>query len=118
MARTYLERRVIKAGIAKSGGSLMSSEDIGNLRVKTFSPVLQATYTLLGIFLFVFGMWVQSRIGNMAVSMGLVLVGFLNAAFGIHGRPRLVSTIGGLDLDELAGEIAREAPAGGEPRRS
>jgi len=41
----------------------------------------------------------------MAISMGLVLVGFLNVVFAFNGRPRAVSSIEGLDLMALTAEI-------------
>ena len=111
MAKTYIEKRVVEAGrelcerrIGQKGTPI-TADDIRSLSVKTFSPFLQWTYGILGSVIFVFGMWVQYTIGNMAVSMGLVLIGFMNVAFGIHGRPRPVSRIDGLDLMALTAEI-------------
>ena len=111
MGSSYIERRVIAAGRQlcerriEQKGTPITADDIRGLTVKTFSPVLQWTYGILGSVIFVFGMWVQLSIGNMAVSMGLVLIGFLNVAFGVHGRPRPVSRIVGLDLMALTNEI-------------
>ena len=51
-------------------------------------------------------------VGNMAVSMGLVLIGFLNAAYGIHGRPKQATDISGLDFVDLSAEIVREIASG------
>lgn len=111
MGKSYIEKRVIAAGrelcerrMANKGVPI-TAEDIRGLSVKTFSPILQWTYGALGCVIFVFGLWVQLSIGNMAVSMGLVLIGFLNVAFGVHGRPRPVSKIAGLDLMALTNDI-------------
>jgi len=73
-------------------------------------------YIVLGILLFVFGMWFQYMVGNMAVSMGLVLIGFLNAAYGIQGRPKQATDIAGLDFVDLSAQIVREIA--GEERKS
>ena len=113
MAKAYIEKRVIKAGTAlcieriERKGTPISAEDIKGLKVKTFSPVMQAIYGLIGLALFVFGMWVQFQTGNMAVSMGLVLIGFLNVAYGVHGAPKAASRIDGLNLMDLTAEITR-----------
>ena len=118
MARSYIEKRVIKAGVELSQqrisqkGTKIEPDDIKKLRIKTFSPALQGVYVVLGALLFVFGMWVQYMIGNMAVSMGLVLIGFLNAAYGIHGRPKQATDISGLDIVDLSAEIVREIASG------
>lgn len=112
-ARSYIENRVIKAGVELcqqrigQEGTKIEPEDIRTLKVKTFSPFVQGVYIALGALLFVFGMWFQYMVGNMAVSMGLVLIGFLNAAYGIHGRPRQASEIQGLDFADLTAEIVR-----------
>ena len=118
MARSYIEKRVIKAGVELSQqrisqkGTKIELDDIKKLRIKTFSPALQGVYVVLGALLFVFGMWVQYMIGNMAVSMGLVLIGFLNAAYGIHGRPKQATDISGLDIVDLSAEIVRKIASG------
>ena len=118
MPRSYIEKRVIKAGVELSQqrisqkGTKIEPDDIKKLRIKTFSPALQGVYVVLGALLFVFGMWVQYMIGNMAVSMGLVLIGFLNAAYGIHGRPKQATDISGLDIVDLSAEIVREIASG------
>ncbi len=113
MAKSYIEKRVIKAGAQlcieriERKGTPISADDIRGMKVRTFSPVLQAVYVMLGLALFVFGMWVQFESGNMALSMGLVLIGFLNVAYGVHGAPKPVSQIEGLDLMDLTAEITR-----------
>ncbi len=118
MARSYIEKRVIKAGVELSQqrisqkGTTIELDDIKKLRIKTFSPALQGVYVVLGALLFVFGMWVQYMVGNMAVSMGLVLIGFLNAAYGIHGRPKQATDISGLDIVDLSAEIVRKIASG------
>ena len=118
MARSYIEKRVIKAGVELSQqrisqkGTKIELDDIKKLRIKTFSPALQGVYVVLGALLFVFGMWVQYMVGNMAVSMGLVLIGFLNAAYGIHGRPKQATDISGLDILDLSAEIVRKIASG------
>ncbi|OUW19193.1 MAG: hypothetical protein CBD18_01370 [Opitutales bacterium TMED158] len=111
MGKSYIEKRVIAAGRElcelRMGlkGKPITADDIRSLSVKTFPPLVQWMYGVLGAVIFVFGMWVQLSIGNMAVSMGLVLIGFLNVVFGVHGRPRKVAKIAGLDLMELTNEI-------------
>lgn len=112
MSRTFIEKRVIQAGkelrerrIGQKG-TLITADDIRSLKVKTFSPTLQAVYCVLGTVIFVLGLWVQFKSGNMAISVGLVLVGFLNVAYGFNGNPRAVSSIERLDLGALAEEIA------------
>ena len=118
MPRSYIEKRVIKAGVELSQqrisqkGTKIEPDDIKKLRIKTFSTALLGVYVVLGALLFVFGMWVQYMVGNMAVSMGLVLIGFLNAAYGIHGRPKQATDISGLDIVDLSAEIVREIASG------
>ena len=111
MSKTFIEKRVIQAGkelcerrIGQKG-TMITADDIRSLKVKTFPPIMQAVYITLGVMIFVLGLWVQMTRGNMAISMGMVLVGFLNGAFGFNGRPRAVSTIEGLDLMALTAEI-------------
>ncbi len=111
MSRTFIEKRVIQAGkelrerrIGQKGTPI-TADDIRSLKVKTFSPTLQVVYCALGTLIFVLGMWVQFKSGNMAVSVGLVLVGFLNVVFGVNGSPKAVSSIKGLDLMALTAEI-------------
>lgn len=111
MSKTFIEKRVIQAGkelcerrIGQKG-AMITADDIRSLKVKTFPPIMQAVYITLGVMIFVLGLWVQMTRGNMAISMGMVLVGFLNGAFGFNGRPRAVSTIEGLDLMALTAEI-------------
>ncbi len=118
MARSYIEKRVVKAGVElcqkriSRKGMKIEPDDIKKFRIKTFSPALQVVYIVLGILLFVFGMWFQYMVGNMAVSMGLVVIGFLNAAYGINGRPKQAADIDGLDFVDLSAEIVREIAGG------
>jgi len=118
MARSYIEKRLMKAGVElcqqriSEKGTKIEPDDIKKLRIKTFPPALQGVYVALGALLFVFGMWFQYMVGNMAVSMGLVLIGFLNAAYGIHGRPKQATDISGLDFVDLSAEIVREIASG------
>ena len=111
MGKAYIENRVIQAGkelcerrIGQKG-TMITADDIRSLKVRTFSPVMQLIYIVLGVMIFVLGLWVQMTRGMMAISIGLVLVGFLNVAFGVNGRPRAVSRIGGLDLMALTAEV-------------
>ena len=118
MARSYIEKSLIKAGVElcqqriSEKGTKIEADDIKKLRIKTFPPALQGVYVALGALLFVFGMWFQYMVGNMAVSMGLVLIGFLNAAYGIHGRPKQATDISGLDIVDLSAEIVRKIASG------
>lgn len=111
MSKTFIEKRVIQAGRElcerriDQKGTMITADDIHSLKIKTFPPIMQSVYITLGTVIFVLGLWVQLERGNMAISMGLVLVGFLNVAFGFNGRPRAVSTIEGLDLMALTAEI-------------
>ena len=118
MARSYIEKRLIKAGVElcqqriSQKGTKIEPDDIKKLRIKTLPPALQGVYVVLGALLFVFGMWFQYMVGNMAISIGLVLIGFLNAAYGIHGRPKRASDISGLDFVDLSAEIVRMIAVG------
>ncbi len=113
MAKTYIEKRLVRAGSElcneriERKGTAITAEDIRKLKVKTFPPLLQGVYMVLGTMLFVFGMWVQSKIGNMAVSMGLVLIGFLNVVYGWHGRPKAAENLEGLNFSDLTAKITR-----------
>ncbi len=113
MANPFIEKRLIKEGTKlcirriEQEGTMITPSDIKALKVKTFSPILQSVYAILGTILFVFGMWVQFSIGNMPVSMGLLLIGFLNIAYGIQGAPKPASGIEGLDFTNLTAEITR-----------
>ena len=115
---SYIEKSLIKAGVElcqqriSEKGTKIEPDDIKKLRIKTFPPALQGVYVVLGALLFVFGMWFQYMVGTMAVSMGLVLIGFLNAAYGIHGRPKQATDISGLDFVDLSAEIVREIASG------
>ncbi len=118
-----MEKRVIKAGKelcnSRIGqkGTVITADDIRALKVKTFAPAVQITYISLGVILFVFGLWVQYTFGNMATSLGLVLIGFMNIAFGVQGRPKMVSQIDGLDLMDITAEIVNSFVAEQESSR-
>ena len=113
MAKTIIEKRLVNEGVKlceqriEQKGTMVTADDIRAMKVRTFSPALQAVYAILGAILFVFGMWFQFSVGNMAVSMGLVLIGFLNIAYGVNGRPKPASQIPGLDFADLTAEITR-----------
>ncbi len=113
MAKTFLEKRLISEGVKlceqriEQKGTPIAVDDIKALKVKTFSPVLQAVYAAIGTILFVFGIWFQFENGNMAVSMGLVMIGFLNIAYGVHGSPKPASRLGDLNFADLTAEIIR-----------
>ena len=113
MAKTFIEKRLVSEGVKlceqriERNGTAITVDDIKSLVVKTFPPVLQAVYAIIGVVLFVFGIWFQLKNGNMAVSMGLVLIGFLNVAYGINGRPKPASSLGDLNFADLTAEIIR-----------
>ncbi len=113
MANTFIEKRLVDEGVKLCEkridqiGTEITVDDIKSLKIKTFSPVLQSVYVGLGTLLFVFGIWFQFENGNMAVSMGLVMIGFLNVAYGIQGRPKPAVSLSGLDYVELTAEIIR-----------
>ena len=112
MGRHYLERRIIKAGTelceqrVRVKGKPILADDIRNLKVKTDPPVLMGVYFALAIGFFVVGLWAQFQIGNMGVSVMLLLIGTVHAAIGIYGKPRKVSTLEEkIDLMDLTAEI-------------
>lgn len=114
MGKTFIEKRLVNEGVKlceqriDQKGTEITVNDIKALKVKTFSPVLQSIYSFLGVILFVFGIWFQLENGNMAVSMGLVMIGFLNVAYGVHGRPKPAASLGGLNFADLTAEITRD----------
>lgn len=114
MGRNFIEKRVISAGVAlcerriESKGTTISADDLRNIEVKTFSPVLQAFYCVVGVSFAVFGIWVQIETRSMLQSILPVLFGVGNCAFAIHGRPRKVRDMEGeLDLMDLTAEIVK-----------
>jgi hypothetical protein len=113
MASTFIEKRLVNEGVRfceeriDQKGTVITVDDIKSLKVRTFSPALQSVYVILGILLFVFGIWFQFENGNMAVSLGLVMIGFLNVAYGIQGRPKPASSLNGLNYAELTAKITQ-----------
>lgn len=113
MAKTFLKKRLVNEGVKlceqriEQKGTPITIDDIKTLKVKTFSPALQAIYASIGTILFVFGIWFQLENGNMAVSMGLVMIGFLNIAYGVHGSPKPASRLGDLNFADLTAEITQ-----------
>ncbi len=114
MGRTFIEKRIIRAGIAlckeriDRKGTPITADDLRNLKVKTFSPFLQGFYITVGVVFLVFGIWAQGEMRNMALSFPPVLIGFGNICFGVYGRPVKVADLGrDVDLMELSSEILR-----------
>lgn len=114
MARNYIERRIIAAGIELSRrriehkGAPITADDLLDLKIKTFSPFLQGFYFLVGLAFVVFGIWVHTETRNMAYSLLPVLVGVGNCAYAAHGRPTKVRDLGpDVDLMDLSAEIVR-----------
>ena len=113
MASTFIEKRLVNEGVKfceeriDQKGTVITVDDIKSLKVRTFSPVLQSVYVILGALLFVFGIWFQFENGTMAVSLGLVMIGFLNVAYGIHGRPKPASSLNALNYADLTAEITK-----------
>ena len=112
MSKSYLEKRIIKAGMhlceerVRVKGKPITAEDIRNLKVKTDSPVLQGVYFVLGAIFFVVGLWAQFTTGNMGVSVMLLLVGTIHVSIGVYGKPKKVSVIESkIDLMDLTAEI-------------
>ena len=62
MGKAYIENRVIQAGkelcerrIGQKA-TMITADDIRSLKVKTFSPVMQLIYIVLGVMIFVLGL--------------------------------------------------------------
>lgn len=114
MGRNFVEKRVISAGIAlcerriEMEGTSISADDLRGIEVKTFSPVLQVFYIVVGLAFAVFGIWVQIETRSMIQSILPVLFGVGNCAFALHGRPRKVRDMEDeLDLMDLTAEITK-----------
>lgn len=114
MARNYIEKRIIAAGIELSRrrieqkGTPITADDLLDLKVKTFSPVLQGFYFFVGMAFVVFGIWVHTETRNMAYSLLPVLVGVGNCAYAVYGNPRTVRELGSdVDIMDLSAEIVR-----------
>ncbi len=114
MGRNFVEKRIIKAGIAlcerriEMKGTPITAGDLKDIEVKTFSPVLQTFYCIVGLAFAVFGIWVQVETRSMIQSILPVLFGVGNVAFALHGRPRKVRDMEKeLDLMDLTAEIVK-----------
>ena len=114
MGRNYIEKRIIKAGIdlcdrrVEMKGTPITADDLKDIEVRTFSPVLQGFYIVVGLAFAVFGIWVQIETKSMIQSILPVLFGAGNVAFALHGRPRKVREMeGDLDLMDLTAEIVK-----------
>lgn len=115
MARNYLEKRIVKAGIdlckrrIGQKGTPITADDLKELKVRTMSPVMQGLYALVGVFFLVFGIWAHTELRNMAISFAPVLMGVGNIAFAVHGRPSKVGDLGkDVDLMGLSTDIVKE----------
>ncbi|MBD5780343.1 hypothetical protein IEN85_12650 [Pelagicoccus sp. NFK12] len=123
MGRNYIEKRVIKAGIAlcerriDMKGTPITADDLKDIEVKTFSPVLQGFYIVVGLAFAVFGIWVQIETRSMIQSILPVLFGVGNVAFALHGRPRKVREMeGDLNLMDLTAEIVQRFVSKMDPK--
>ncbi len=124
MGRNFIEKRIIAEGVRlcerriETKGTPITADDLKGIEVKTFSPVLQGFYCVVGLAFVVFGIWVQIETKSMVQSILPVLFGVGNCAFAIHGRPRKVRDMEGeLDLMDLTAEIVKRfvdkmSPAG------
>lgn len=115
MGRNFIEKRIIAAGIElcerriEMKGTPITADDLRDIEVKTFSPVLQTFYCVVGLAFAVFGIWVQIETESMIQSILPVLFGVLNVGFAMHGRPRKVRVMeSDLDLMDLTAEIVRK----------
>ncbi len=89
-------------------GTTITADDLKDIEVKTFSPVLQGFYCLVGLSFAVFGIWVQIETRSIIQSILPVLFGVGNVAFALHGRPRKVRDMEAeLDMMDLTTEIVR-----------
>ncbi len=97
--RTALERRIIRAGIrlckerVGRSGSVITADDLVQMRVRTFSPATRWFYIGVGALFIVAGVWIQMSLRNMAISFTPALVGMGNIAYGQWGRPRKVGDL-------------------------
>lgn len=122
MGRNFIEKRIISAGIElcerriDMKGTMITADDLKDIEVRTFSPVLQVFYCVVGLAFAVFGIWVQIETQSMIQSILPVLFGVGNCAFALHGRPRKVRDMEGeLDLMDLTAEIVKQFVAKMDP---
>lgn len=88
-------------------GTLITADDLKDLKVRTFSPVLQWFYCFVGLSFIVFGIWVHIETRSMVQSFLPVLIGAGNCAFAAYGRPCKVRDMQGIDLMDLSAEIVQ-----------
>ncbi|MCH6258968.1 hypothetical protein MLD52_20600 [Puniceicoccaceae bacterium K14] len=112
MGKEYIEKRIVKAGIRLSErrielkGTPILAEDIRKMEVRTLAPALEVSYSLIGAVLMVLAIWFHFEIRNMAMSIVVLLIGFGNIAFVLHGKPKRVSEFEDeIDLMNLTAEI-------------
>ena len=115
MAKTYLERRIVKSGIElcedriRMKGTTISADDLRGMTVRTLSPAGQVVYSVIGVVIVGLALWIHSEITNMALSVMVLLMGFSNFLYAIHGRPKTVAVLGdSVDLMDLTAEIVNE----------
>ena len=124
MSTGYLEKRIIKAGLAlcrdriREKGTMIRAEDIRALKVNTMPPGMRGVYYSFGSMLMLAGVFVQYSIANMGISMALVFVGILNFTFGTIGRMKRVGDLEGeVDLMSLMADIVSKFVAEQEPKK-
>ena len=112
MAKTYIEKRILKAGIAlcksrvERGSGPITAEDLRAMKVRTFSPFLVGFYVVVGAFLTGFSIWVQNETTSLVMSMPILLIGIGNISFAVYGRPVKVGDLGeDIDLMSLTSDI-------------
>lgn len=122
--RTLLEKRVIKAGIrlckerVSRSGSVITANDLLQMRVRTFSPGVQAFYIVIGVLFIVAGVWIHVALRNMAISFTPVLIGMANIAYGQWGKPRKVGELlGEKQIMDISADIVREFVAEMDAKR-
>ncbi|WP_339382604.1 hypothetical protein [Pelagicoccus albus] len=99
-------------------GTPIGAEDLRDIEVKTFSPVLQVFYIVVGLAFAVFGIWVHTQTRSTVHSFLPVLFGVANCAFALHGRPRKVRDMEEeLDLMDLTAEITQKFVARMDAKR-
>lgn len=125
MGKTYMEKRIVKAGIRlckeriDRKGTIITADDLQQMKVATMSPYLRIFYILMGLFFTVFGIWVQNVMEIMVVSFVPVIMGFGNIAFAVYGRPKMVSELGkDIDLMSLTSDIVQSFVAQMDEKQS
>ena len=115
MSRSYLEKRIIKAGLELSErnvevkGAPITADSIRMLRVKTMSPQLQVMYALIGLAMMLLAVWVHTETQNMAISLVVLICGVGNLVFVGNGKPKQISQIEDqVDLMDLTNEIVNQ----------